>query len=86
MFHICYDALAVDTRVRKYIVYVYSIPASIYAVTYARPSFTRRLHICYHIVCKNNIYAKFAGSTVLHICYDELAIDTHIHEYAVHFY
>ena len=29
-----------------------SIPASIYAVTYARPSFTRHLHICYHIVRK----------------------------------
>jgi hypothetical protein len=36
------------TRVQS--TYLTSISASIYAVTYARRSFTGRLHICYHTV------------------------------------
>ena len=62
-----------------------SISASIYAAKYASPSFHSHLHICYHTVFYNSIYAKFAGPTVLYICYDALAVDTHIYEYTVHF-
>ena len=86
MLHICYDALAVDTHIHKYTVYFVSISASIYAATYARPSFTRHLHICYYIVFKNSICAKSVGSTMLHICYDALAVDTRIQEYTVHYF